>query len=302
MTEKNRTLDFTPGFDESIKPSELIKITGHQTLSLNARRAITVLWHNAHRQGIAEGKDYTIPLADLRSDQNRSMKVVIEAVESLMQTLLIVPLAKGGSRRVQFLGGNDIDEPDRPAGVMTYSFDKRLVEILQDSYIWGKITMPILMAFSSKYAVSLYENLSQWSNLNYKSFQDFTLEEFREMLGVLDGKYPKYGALSRHVIQLAVVEINALAPFNVTVIPVKTGRKVTGIRVGWSRKDPEQLKEAFAEAQRPKVGRKARVKGSAEYVSKPVQSVGEALRQNRIAAKRSQTSPLGSEASSLIED
>ncbi len=303
MTEnRNRTLSFTPDFDESIKPSELIKITGHQTLSLNARRAITVLWHNAHRQGIEEGKDYTIPLADLRSDQNRSMKVVIEAIESLMRTLLIVPLPNGGSRRVQFLGGNDIDEPDRPAGMMTYSFDKRLVEILQDSYIWGKITMPILMAFSSKYAVSLYENLSQWVNLDYKSFQDFSLEEFRDILGVVEGKYPKYGALSRHVIQLAVIEINALAPFNVTVIPVKTGRKVTGIRVGWSRKDPDQLKEAFAEAQRPKVGRKQRVKGSAEYVAKPVQSIGEAMRQSRISAKGSQTSPLRSQTSPLIED
>lgn len=299
---KNPTLSFRPGFDEAVKPSELIRITGHQTLSLNARRAITVLWHNAHRQGIEEGKDYTIPLADLRSDQNRSMKVVIEAVESLMRTLLIVPLPNGGSRRVQFLGGNDIDEPDRPAGMMTYSFDKRLVEILQDSYIWGKITMPILMAFSSKYAVSLYENLSQWSNLEYKSFQDFTLDEFRSLLGVVDGKYPKYGALSRHVIQLAVVEINALAPFNVTIIPVKTGRRVTGIRVGWSRKDPEQLKEAYAEALRPKVGRKQRVKGSAEYVSKPLQSVGEALRQTRITSKGSQTSPLRSQTSPLIED
>jgi len=152
--------------------------------------------------------------------------------------------------------------------------------------------MPVLMAFSSKYAVSLYENLSQWSNLEYKSFQDFTLKEFRSMLGVLEEKYPKYGALSKHVIQNAVVEINALAPFNVTVIPIKTGRKVTHIRVGWSRKDPEQLKEAYAEAQRPKVGRKERVKGSAEYVSKPLRSVGEALRQDRIARRGSQTSPL----------
>jgi len=292
MKDKNHVLDFRPSVDEAIKPSELIQITGHQALTLNARRAITVLWHNAHLQGIQENKDYSIPLADLRSDQNRSLKVVEEAIISLMQTILTVKLPNGSTRRVQFLGGNDMDSPDRPSGQLNYSFDKRLVEILQDSYIWGKITMPVLMAFSSKYAVSLYENLSQWSNLEYKSFQDFTLKEFRSMLGVLEEKYPKYGALSKHVIQNAVVEINALAPFNVTVIPIKTGRKVTHIRVGWSRKDPEQLKEAYAEAQRPKVGRKERVKGSAEYVSKPLRSVGEALRQDRIARRGSQTSPL----------
>lgn len=302
LNTKKLTLSFKPGPDESIKPSELIQITGHQTLSLNARRAITVLWHNAHRQGIEEGKDYTISLADLRSDQNRSMKVVIEAIESLMQTLLIVPLPNGGQRRVQFLGGNDIDDPDRPAGQLTYSFDKRLVEVLQDSYIWGKITMPVLMAFSSKYAVSLYEHLSQWSNLEYKTFHDFTLQEFRAMLGVVDGKYPKYGSLSRHVIQPAVIEINALAPFNVTIIPIKSGRKVAHIRVGWSHKNPDQLREAYAESRRPKVGRKSRVQGAAEYVSKPLPSVGEALRKDRISAKGSKTSPLSSDTSPLIED
>ena len=56
--------------------------------------------------------------------------------------------------------------PTRPAGVLTYSFDKRLIEVLKDSTIWGKIALPVLMAFTSKYAVSLYENLAQFSNLS----------------------------------------------------------------------------------------------------------------------------------------
>ena len=74
-------------------------------------------------------------------------------------------LPDGKTRRVQFLGGNDLDDPDRPAGVLTYSFDKRLIEILKDSTIWGKIALPVLMAFTSKYAVSLYENIAQLVNL-----------------------------------------------------------------------------------------------------------------------------------------
>jgi hypothetical protein len=48
----------------------------------------------------------------------------------------------GKTRRVQFLGGNDLDDPDRSAGVLTYSFDRRLIEILRDSTIWGKIALP----------------------------------------------------------------------------------------------------------------------------------------------------------------
>lgn len=302
MSAKNRVIDLTPNTSEAIKPSELIQISGHQNLTLNARRAITVLWHNAHRQGIKEGRDYTIPLSDLRSDQHRSVKSVEDAVLSLMQTVLTVKLADGKTRRVQFLGGNDMDDPNRPAGVLTYSFDKRLIEILQDSFVWGKITMPILMAFSSKYAVSLYENLSQWSNLDFKHYQDFTLEEFRLTLGVEEGKYPKFGHMNKHVIQPAVMEINALAPFNVTVIPIKTGRKVTDVRLGWTRKDPDQLKAAYEEAQRPKVGRKQRILGGAEYVSDPVPRVEDQLRAERIGRRRSNSSHLEDDRTFLLDD
>ena len=40
-----------------------------------------------------------------------------------------------------------------------------------------------------------------------------TVEEFRDLLGVQEGAYERFGALNKHVIKLAVMEINALAPF-----------------------------------------------------------------------------------------
>ncbi|NJN36140.1 MAG: replication initiation protein [Nitrospiraceae bacterium] len=154
---------------------------------------------------------------------------------------------------MQFLGGNDIDSPDRPAGMLTYSFDKRLVEVLKNSEIWGKIAIPILMAFTSKYAVSLYENIAQRSGLK-KTMEAFTLDEFRSMLGVQDDAYPQFGALNKHVIKPAIAEINALAPFNVHVLPVKSGKRVVQMRVGWMSKSKDELDAAWKEVQRSKVG------------------------------------------------
>ena len=60
-----------------------------------------------------------------------------------MRAILTVKMPGGKTTRVQFLGGNDLDAPDRPAGVLTYSFDKRLIDILKTSTIWGKITLPV---------------------------------------------------------------------------------------------------------------------------------------------------------------
>lgn len=274
-----KVLALKPRRDQATKPAELIQITGHQALTLNARRSITILWHNAHMQGVEEGKDYTIEIDDLKPDNHKGYELVEEAIEALMTSILKVRLADGRTRRVQFLGGNDLDDPDRPAGVLSYSFDKRLVEILRDSAIWGKISLPVLMAFSSKYSVSLYEHISQWTGLSRKSFQDLTLEEFRELLGVEEGKYSAFGALNKHVVKQTALEINALASFSVTVVPIKTGKKVTHIRIGWWQKEKEELDAAWREVHRSKVGRKARITGTATTVTDPYPS------QNRLARK-----------------
>ena len=266
------TIDIRPRSREAIKPAELIQVTGHQDLTLNARRAITILWHNAHAQGVAEGRDYTIEIDDLKPDGHKGYEMVEEAIEALMRTLLIVRLPNGSTRRVQFLGGNDLDDPDRPAGVLTYSFDKRLIEVLRDSTIWGKIALPILMAFSSKYSVSLYENLAQLSGLSIKTSQDYELDAFRELLGVPHGRYKTFGELNKHVLKPALAEVNALAPFGVSVLPVKQGKKVVQIRVGWWPKDSASLREAFNELQRSRIGRRARISGTAEQVAAPVPS------------------------------
>jgi len=276
-----KVVDLKPRRDQAVKPAELIQITGHQALTLNARRSITILWHNAHMQGVEAGKDYTIEIDDLKPDDHKGYEMVEEAIISLMQTILTVKLADGKTRRVQFLGGNDLDDPDRPAGVLNYSFDKRLVEILKDSAIWGKIALPVLMAFSSKYSVSLYENIAQWTGLSHKTFQERSLDEFRAILGVETGKYPAFGALNKHVIKNVVQEVNALAPCSITVLPVKTGKKVTHIRIGWWPKTKDEIDAAWREVSRSKVGRKARISGQEVHVSEPYPSQNRMVRDAR---------------------
>lgn len=283
-----RVLDLKPRREQAVKPAELIQITGHQGLTLNARRAITILWHNAHLQGVEEGRDYTIEIDDLKPDHHKGYEMVEEAIIALMGTILTVRMADGRTRRVQFLGGNDLDDPERPAGALTYSFDKRLVAILKDSAIWGKIALPVLMAFTSKYAVSLYENASQWAGLGRKTFHDLSLEEFRAMLGVEDGKYPAFGALNKHVLKPVLMEINALAPFNLSVLPVKEGKKVARLRVSWWNKNRDEMDAAWRELHQPKVGRRARISGQTEHVQvhDPLPSQNRMLRQLRIDDNR----------------
>jgi hypothetical protein len=275
------TLDIKPRPHEAVKPAELIQVTGHHHLTLNARRAITVLWHNAHSQGIKEGKDYHIEIDDLKPASHKGYEMVEEAILALMQTVLVVKMPDGKTRRVQFLGANDLDEPSRPAGCLTYSFDKRLIQILQQSAIWGKITIPVLMAFTSKYAISLYENIAQFANLSHKTFETYSLDEFRELLGVSPGHYNTFGQLNKHVVKPAAAEVNALASFGITILPIKQGKRVVQVRIGWWPKDSTALNESWQELKRTKLGRRARVAGLAEHVIEPQQSPGRLIRQHR---------------------
>jgi plasmid replication initiation protein len=277
-----QTIKLRPRGREAIKPAELIQVTGHQTLSLYARRAITILWHNAHQQGVEPGKDYSIEIDNLKTDGHKGYDAVEDAIESLMRTILTVKQPNGTKTRVQFLGGNDLDDPSRPAGVLTYSFDKRLIKILQDSTVWGKINVAVLMAFMSKYSVSLYENIAQMVNLDRKQSHSYSLAEFRELMGVQDGQYKTFGEFNKHVMKPAVMEINALAAFTIGALPVKECKRVVQIMVNWTHKDADALRATMKEVESAKIGRRARISGTAETIAPPIQSIERLMRRDRI--------------------
>jgi plasmid replication initiation protein len=108
-----------------------------------------------------------------------------------------------------------------------------------------------------------------------------TLEDFRQMLGVEAEKYPLFGALNKHVVKPVVLEVNALAPFSVSILPVKTGKRVTHIRIGWWSKSKDEIDEAWREVNRSRVGRKARIAGQAAHVTASFPSQNRLVRDAR---------------------
>ena len=261
-----RTLHLVPQEGEMLKPMELIDIDGATGLTLHARRLYNQLIAHAFGPDLGkEGKEWAIDLAELRGSHN-SNEHIADSIVSLMKTVVTVRLADGRTRRVQLLGGNDMGEVDRRHGTLTYSFDPKLVPLLRESSVFGKLELAVMHAFTTKYGLALYEALSRRVRLSSKFFEDFELEAFRELLGVPDGKLMTFSNLKLRAITPAVDEVNALASFACKVEPQKSGRKVGVVRVYWWRKDINGLKEAYAELHRPKVGRKARISGDTEEV------------------------------------
>ena len=119
-------------------------------------------------------------------------------------------------------------------------------------------------------------------NLDYKQSHTYSIAEFRELMGVQAGQYKTFGEFNKHVLKPAVMEINALASFEINVLPIKECRRVAQILVGWAHKDAAALQKAMNEVESTKVGRKARISGTVEHVLPPVQSIKRLMRTDRI--------------------
>ena len=209
------------------------------------------------------GQEFEVDLSDVRMRKGNDR--IEDDIEALMRTLVVVRQQDGSTRRVALLGGNDLFDPGvRQSGKFRYTFDPRLVPILRDSKIFGILEMRVMAAFSTKYALTLYELLSKRWRLDYVHNEVFQIDELKDLLGVPEGKLPDPSNVVKFVLRPAIAEINALAPFNCDFEPIKTGRKFTAFQISWWQKSPDEYRAAAAELERPKSGRKARIKGTVD--------------------------------------
>lgn len=261
-----RTLEAKPTENSIIKPGELVDLVEMTPLTLNDRRIYNQLLAHAWDR-IQEPGEHVISKRDLRGSHNANDRVG-DSIERLMAAIVKVRVMHDGERaveRVQLLGSNT--EYESPDGILRYEFPARLREIIKESTIFARLQKEVMFALSSKYALALYEMVQKRGNMTMKSHEDFEMGEFRELLGVPRGKLPMWGNLHQRALAPAIKEVNALSDFTVEINPLKSGRKVSGVRLRWVRKEQEEVSGVMAELKRPKVGRKARMEGRVEDVS-----------------------------------
>ncbi|MEO1748131.1 MAG: replication initiation protein [Pseudomonadota bacterium] len=268
MTSSHRvkTLDLRPDEGQMIKPTETIDVAFAEGLSLNDRRCWNALIANAFGPDMRDSeRDFKIDIAKLR-DSHLSNDRVEDTIEKLMRTIARCRMPDGSITRFQLLGGNNMGDPTRPRGELTYSFDKRLIAAVKDSISFGKLEIAVMAAFNSKYALALYEHVSRRINLKHVYSGEYTVDELREVLDVQPGQLKAFGNLKQRAIAPALSEVNLWAPFTVSIAYKKSGQRVSKIVMNWFPKDVEGRKAAYSELEKHKAGRKARSAGVQETV------------------------------------
>ena len=268
----SRAIEQKKNLDGFVKPGELVDMRAGADLSLHDRRIFNLLIENAWSE-ISENKTHRIAISRLRGPTHKGAERVADSVKALMTSLVEVPTTLEGQPAIfatQLLGPTTrtIDE-DSPHAVLLYTFPDALRSIIQDSRYWGRIKSHVMFAFTSKYALALYEAVCLRGNLRVCE-QIFSVDDFRALLGVEPGKLEEARSLKQWVVGPAALEVNALSDFKVEIETIRDGGlqrgKLKGFRLRWEKKSQDEWRAVLDELLRSKVGRKARIKGTVETV------------------------------------
>jgi hypothetical protein len=255
------------------KPGELIEIHGHALLTMQDRRTFNLLLTNAWPR-ITDDIEHVIKKSILRGDRPGNERLT-ETIKRLMQTLVEINIVRDGKptrRIVQLLGPTDENRDD--SGNLFYRFPKQLIEIISQSDHYARLQAQVLLALSSKYSQNLYEMIQKRAGLRSKFQEEFTIPEIRSILGVADGKMVRWPDLRRFCIEPAVREVAALSSCHVRIEPVTYKTQTIAVKMAWWPKDETGLAETYAEIERHKAGRKARISGKVEKIELEQEELG----------------------------
>jgi hypothetical protein len=272
--KRYKTRDARPSEGSMIKPGELIDFVEMSPLSLVDRRTYNLLLAHAWDR-IDQPVTHVLAKSELRG-LHESNDRIGDSIERLMAAIVRTYVEvdeKPAIQRTQLLGSTT--EARAPDGLLYYQFSAEMRAIIRDSSIFARLNRDVILQLSSKYSLALYELGRKRVNLEHTWSEEFTVERFRQLLGVEPGVLPAFKSFNQRAIQPAVAEVNLLSDFGCAVEPVLAGRKVIKVRLSWWRKNTDELKAAYRELQSAKVGRKARLKGTVEQIVPPLTSIAD---------------------------
>ncbi len=115
------------------------------------------------------------------------------------------------------------------SGIIKFSFPHQIEEMILEPKMFGKINLVTIKGLKSRYSIALYELAEDYLNAQIPKM---SISSFREFIGIEQNQYPKFSMLKKHVIDVAIQEINDSEniSFSISYDVVKKGRTTTDIK------------------------------------------------------------------------
>jgi Initiator Replication protein len=154
---------------------------------------------------------------------------------------------------------------DDDGSCVWWEFSEPARRAMQGSDYYAALNRGTLLAFGSRYAVTLYERGCLLAGRRDPRWRG-TVDELREVMGVPAMVYRDWGNIRQKVVEPAIAEVNQIADF-VASYRVENGprNKVMAVELWFRPKDSAGRNAAAAELNRSRAGRKV---GSPHDLSK----------------------------------
>lgn len=207
-----------------------IHSTGSMTLV--QRKIANGLLYNAYHE-LLDKEEHQISireLCELIGYDSNDHQTIKKALINLLSTVIEWNLVDGDSidKDGVWNASSIIADASIQGSICTYSYSKRMKQLLYMPEMYGRLNMEVQARFKSSYGLALYENCIRYQNIQQTPWFDFI--KFRQLMGIEENKYPIFRDFKRRVLDKAVEEVNLYAPITIKPEIKKMQRKVVSIR------------------------------------------------------------------------
>ena len=236
--------------------------------SLAARKTLALLIAKAAGEAWRPGS-HVIAKRELRGSHNANDRIQ-DTLDELMDVKFQMPSTSAQGRAATLTAAllawtlNEHAEDGR--ATVEWEFTAPARAILQGSDYYARLNRAALLAFRSKYAITLYEMGCLLAGRRDPTWSG-TVDGLRERLGAPSNSMPNFSDFRRLVLKAGKAEIDQLAAFTMDWSERRGARgKITHVTITFAPKDDDATNAAADEAERHSSGRKARREGSDEAI------------------------------------
>jgi len=256
---------------EIVKAGELVEARFAKGVapSAAARKVLALLIQKAAGDAWKPGL-HSIRKRDLRGSHNgndRLDAILNELGGMQLRIATVAPDGRAASMTVPVVACRIEHVADDDKSMIWWEFSEHARRAMQGSDYYAAINRGALLAFDSRYAVTMYERGCLLFGRRDPRWRG-TVDELREVMGVPTGNYRDWADIRRKVVEPACAEVNQIADF-VASYRVEHGprNKVVAVELLFLPKPESALADAAREREASRVGRRARRKGNVETIA-----------------------------------
>jgi len=253
---------------EVVKAGELVeaRFAKGSSPSATARKMLALLIQTAAGDAWKAGP-HSVLKRDLRGSHNSNDRLS-DAFDELQGTLLRIETVAPDGRAAALVAPvvayriEHLEDDDRSR--VWWEFSEPARRAMQGSDHYAAMNRATLLAFESRYSVTLYERGALLVGRRVPRWRG-TVEELREVMGIPAEHYRNWADIRRKVVEPACAEVNLLSDFACGWTVEQGPRsKVTAVELWFRPKDQAARTAARDELEDTRTGRKARRRSQEE--------------------------------------